>query len=82
MRVDVEVVEEVVQHVGLRVNGRVYLCLHALELVHPTFDPSVPLHRAFCLVHQVTDIPLEGVVPVRELDRDGGSGSVAWPRVP
>jgi hypothetical protein len=57
-----------------------YLRLHALELIHPTLDPSNPLHSAFCLVHPVTDIPLEGVVPVGELGRGGCSGSVSWPR--
>jgi putative transposon-encoded protein len=41
-----------------------YLRLHVLKLVHPALDPSDPLHHVFCLVHPVTDIPLEGVVPV------------------
>jgi hypothetical protein len=80
IRVDAEVVEEVVQHVILRVDGRVYLHQNTLELIHPTLNPSDPLYRVFCLVHPVTDIPLEGVVPVGELGRGRGSDSVAWPR--
>jgi hypothetical protein len=51
-----------------------------LELMHPALDPSDPLHHKFHWVHPVTDIPLEGVVPVEELSRGGGFGSVAWPR--
>jgi hypothetical protein len=43
-------------------------------------DPSNPLHLAFCLVHPVIDIPLKGVVPLGELGRGRGYGSVAWPR--
>jgi hypothetical protein len=68
------------QHANLQVDGRVYICLHVLELIHPSLDPSDPLHRTFCLVHPVTDIPLEGVVLVGELGRGGGSDSMAWPR--
>jgi hypothetical protein len=74
------VVEEVVQHVGLRVDGCVYLHQHALKLINPALDLSDPLHRVFFLVHPVTDIPLKGVVPVGELGRGGGSSSVAWPK--
>jgi hypothetical protein len=29
-----------------------------LELAHPALNPYDPLHRAFCLVHPVIDIPL------------------------
>jgi hypothetical protein len=58
--------------------GCMYLRLHVLELVHLVLDPSNPLHRTFCLVHPVTNIPLERVVRVGELGRGGGSGSVAW----
>jgi hypothetical protein len=74
------VVEEVVQYAGLRVDGHVYLCLHALKLIHLALDPSNPLHRMFCLAHPVTNIPLEGVLQVEELGRGGGSDSLAWPR--
>jgi hypothetical protein len=74
------VVEDAVQHASLGVNGRVYLHLHMLELVHPALNPSNPLHRVFCLVHPITDIPLEGVVLVGELGKGRGFGSVAWPR--
>jgi hypothetical protein len=58
----------------------VYLHLHVLELIHLALDPPEPLHHTFYLVHSVMDIPLEGVVPVGELVRGGGSNSMAWPR--
>jgi hypothetical protein len=68
------------QHANMLVNGRVYLCLHTLKLIHPALDRSDPLHRTFYLVHPLTDIPLEGVLPLRELGRGEGSGSMAWSR--
>jgi hypothetical protein len=80
IRVNAEVVEEVVQHADVRFDGRVYLHLHTLELFHPTLDLFDPLHNAFCLAHPVTNISLEGVVPVGELGKGRGSNSVAWPR--
>jgi hypothetical protein len=57
-----------------------YLRWHVVELVQAAPDPFDLLHHMFCLVHPITDIPLEGVVLVRELGRGGGSGSLDWPR--
>jgi hypothetical protein len=57
-----------------------YFRLHTLELIHLALDLFDPLNRVFRLVHLVTDMPLEGVGPLGELNRGGGSSSVAWPR--
>jgi hypothetical protein len=54
--------------------------MHVLELIHHALNPFDPLHRAFCLAHHITDIPIVGVVPVGELDRGRGFSFVAWPR--
>jgi hypothetical protein len=71
------VVEEVVQHARLQVDGRMYLCLHSLKLIHHALDPSDSPHRVFCLVHPVTDVPLEGVVLVGKLNKGRGFSSLA-----
>jgi hypothetical protein len=55
-----------------------YLRLQALELIHPALDLYDPLHHAFFLVHPVTNIPLDGIVPVGELGIGRGSDSVVW----
>jgi hypothetical protein len=60
MGVDAEVVKEVVQHAGLRVNRHMYLRLQAVKLIYPTLDLSDPLHCMFYMVHPIIDIPLEG----------------------
>jgi hypothetical protein len=69
IRINVKVTEEIVDHIGLWINGGKHLLYRVLE-------SSNLLHRPFCLVRLITNIPLNGVIPVRVPRRGGGPCSM------
>jgi hypothetical protein len=81
IRVNPEVTEEVVHHVGLRIDGGLHLCLHVCNIIDLMLKSSNPFHRALSLFNPITDVLLRRGVLVRVPDRGGGSGSEARLRV-
>jgi hypothetical protein len=71
------VTKEVVHHAGLQVGGSLHLHLHVCKVIHPSLKLSNPLHRVLSLVNPITDVPLQGSLPVRVPGRGRGSGSKA-----
>jgi hypothetical protein len=81
IRVNPEVIEEVMHHVGLRVNGSLHLCLHVCNVIHLSLNSSDPFHRALSLVNPIIDVLLQRNILVRVTGRGGGSSSEARLRV-
>jgi hypothetical protein len=81
IRVNPKVIEEVVHHAGMWVNGGLHLHLCVCKVIHLMLDSSDPFHCALSLVNPITDIPLQRSIPVRVPGRGGGSGSEARLRV-
>jgi hypothetical protein len=75
INVNPEVIEEVMHHAGLWVDGGLHLYLHVCKVIHPSFESSDPFHCTFSLVNSITDVPLQRSVPVRVPGSGGGSGS-------
>jgi hypothetical protein len=51
------------------------------KVIQPSLESFDPFHCSLSLINHITDIPLQGSVPVRVLGRGGGSGSEARLRV-
>jgi hypothetical protein len=47
IRVNPKVIEGVVHHAGLKVDGGLHLHLHMCKVIHPSLESSDPLHRVF-----------------------------------
>jgi hypothetical protein len=47
------------------------------KIIHPSLESSDPFHRVLSLVDPITDVPIQGSIPVRVPGRGGGSGSEA-----
>jgi hypothetical protein len=77
IRVNPKVTEEVVHHVGLRVDGGLHLYLHVCKVIHPLLESSDPFLRTLSLVNPITNVPLKRSVPVKVPGRGGSSGSEA-----
>jgi hypothetical protein len=75
IRVNPEVIKEVVHHAGLHFDGSLHLCLHVCKVIHTSLESSDPFHRALSLVNPITDVPLQRSIPVRVPSRGGVSGS-------
>jgi hypothetical protein len=75
--VNPKVTEEVVHHVGLRVDGSLHFRLHVCKVIYPSLGSSDPFHCVLSLVNPITDVLLQGSVPVRVPNRGGGSNSEA-----
>jgi hypothetical protein len=73
IRVNPEVIEEVMHHAGLRVDGSLHLRLHICKVIHLSLELSDPFHRVLSLVNPIIDIPLQRSIPVRVPNRGGGS---------
>jgi hypothetical protein len=73
IRVNPEVMEEVMHHAGMWVDGDLHLHLHVCVVINLSLEPSDPFHRVFSLANPITDIPLQRSVPVRVPGRGGGS---------
>jgi hypothetical protein len=71
------VIEEVVHHASLQVNGNLHLCLHVCKVIHPSLESSDPFHCTLSLVNPITDVPLQRSIPVSVPGRGRGSGSKA-----
>jgi hypothetical protein len=77
IRVNPEVIEEVVHHASLRVDGSLHHHLHVCNVIHSSLELSDPFHCTLSLVNPITDVSLQRSVPVRVPGRGGGSGSEA-----
>jgi hypothetical protein len=77
IRVNPEVIEEVMHHVGLCVDGGLHLRLHMCKVIHPMFKSFNPFHYVLSLVNPITDVLLQRGVLVRVPGRGRGSGSEA-----
>jgi hypothetical protein len=77
IRVNPEVIEEVMHHAALQVDGSLHLHLHVCKVIHMSLESSDPLHRALRLVNPIIDVPLQGRVPVRVPRRGKCFGSEA-----
>jgi hypothetical protein len=75
--VNLKVTEEVVHHVGVRVDGSLHLRLHVCKVIHSSLESSDPFHRALSLVNPITDVPFQRSVLVRVPSRGRGFGSEA-----
>jgi hypothetical protein len=75
--VNPEVIEEIVHHAGLWINGGLHLCLHMCKVIHPLLESSDPFHRVLSLVNPITDALLQRSIPVRIPSRGRGSDSEA-----
>jgi hypothetical protein len=71
------VIEEVVHHAGLWVDGSLHLRLHVCKVIHPSLESSDPFHRVLSLVNAVTDVPLQRSIPVKVPGKGRGSRSEA-----
>jgi hypothetical protein len=58
IKVNPKVIEEVMHHAGLRVDGGLHLHLHTCKVIHPMLESSDPFHRVLSLVNPITDILL------------------------
>jgi hypothetical protein len=77
IRVNPEVIEEVVHHASLWVDGGFHLRLHVCKVIHSSLESFDPFYRTLSLVNLITDVPLQRSIPVRVPGRGGGSGSEA-----
>jgi hypothetical protein len=77
IRINPEVIEEVMHPVSLQVDGSLHLCLHVCKVIHPSLESSDPFHRVLSLVNPIPDVPLQRTIPVRVPGRGGGFGSEA-----
>jgi hypothetical protein len=77
IRVNLEVIEEVMHHASLRVDGSFHLRLHVCKVIHPLLKSSDPFHHALSLVNPMTDVLLQRSVPVMVPGRGRGSSSEA-----
>jgi hypothetical protein len=75
--VNPKVTEEVVHHVGLRVDGSLHFRLHVCKVIYPSLESSDPFHCVLSLVNPIIDVLLQGSVPVRVPSKGGGSSSEA-----
>jgi hypothetical protein len=82
IRINPEVIEEVMHHTALCVDGGLHLRLHMCKVIHLLLESSDPFYRALILVNPITDIPLQMSIPVRLPGRGRGSGSEARVGVP
>jgi hypothetical protein len=73
IRVNPEVIEEVMHHAGLRVDESLHLHLHICKVIHLSLELSDPFHRVLSLVNPIINIPLQRSIPVRVPNRGGGS---------
>jgi hypothetical protein len=77
IRVNPEVIEEPVHHASMRVNGSLHLYFHVCKVIHPSLELSDPFRCTLSLVNPISDVLLQGSVPVRVPRRGGGFGSEA-----
>jgi hypothetical protein len=76
-KVNPEVIEEVIHHAGLWVDGGLHLHLHMSKVIHQSLESFDPFHHVLSLVNPITDVPLQRSVPVRVPGRAGGFVSKA-----
>jgi hypothetical protein len=81
IRINLEVTEEVVHHVGLSVDGGLHLRLHMCKVIHSSLESSDPFYHTLSLVNPITEVPLQRSIPVRVPSRCVGSSSEARLRV-
>jgi hypothetical protein len=81
IRVNPKLIEEVMHHAGLGIDGGLHLHLHMCKVIHPSLKSSDPFHHVLRLVCPITDVPFQRKVPVGVPRRGGGPGSKARPRV-
>jgi hypothetical protein len=77
IRVNPEVTEEIMHHVGLWVDGGLDLHLHVCKVIHSSLESSDPFHCDLSLVNHIIDVPLQWSVLVRVPSRGRCSGSEA-----
>jgi hypothetical protein len=65
IRVNPEVIEEVVHHAGLLVDGGLHRQLHMCKVIHLSLESSNPFHRMLGLVNPITDIRFKGAYQSR-----------------
>jgi hypothetical protein len=80
IRIETEVAKDAVDGIGLGVDGGAQLHLNSHILLQRVLNTYDPLQCPLFLVSPITDIPLNGVIPVRVLCRGGGPYSTAESR--